>query len=322
MIDLVLGFALALLLLRGWFRGFVRESFDLLGLVVGVLAAFRLSPAFGSVIEATVGLSAGWSRMIAGGLIFLSVGLAAALLAGWLHRVASLPGLNLANRAGGAGIAVGWGLLLATLLLSLLVVVPVPVVVAEQLETSVMTDALTNPDGVPQRVLHTVSGDRVVTNLLGLRRVAGTQRVIVERNERIDLEPVAAGELESEAGSARDVFGLLNRARLDAGLDPLAWSDLQAGVATDHAYEMYLDGYFAHESPTTGTVGDRLEWAGLRPAVAGENLALAATTDDVHRGLMASDGHRANILDDRYRSVGVAVVAGPLGLMTVQVFSG
>ncbi len=322
MIDLVIGFALALLLLRGWFRGFVRESFDLLGLVVGVLAAFRLSPPFGAVIEASVGLSSGWARVAAGGLIFVAVGLGAALLAGWLHRVASLPGLNLLNRAGGAGVAVGWGLVLATLLLSLLVLVPVPVVVAEQLETSAVTGALTDPEGVPQRVLHTVSGDRVVTNLLGLRRVTGSQRVIVESDERVELDPVAGTDVLRNQKAARDVYRLLNRARVDEGLDPLVWSDLQAGVGAAHALEMYRDGYFAHRSPVTGTVGDRLRAAGLRPELAGENLALAAGAAEVHSGLMGSEGHRANILDPRFRSVGIAVVEGPLGLMTVQVFSG
>jgi uncharacterized protein YkwD len=70
------------------------------------------------------------------------------------------------------------------------------------------------------------------------------------------------------------------------------------------------------------TEADRLEAAGITYVVAGENLALAATATDVHTGLMGSPGHRENILRPEFRRVGVAVVAGPLGLMTVQVFTG
>ncbi|MBP1633163.1 MAG: rane protein, partial [Acidobacteria bacterium] len=68
--------------------------------------------------------------------------------------------------------------------------------------------------------------------------------------------------------------------------------------------------------------GDRLEAAGLTYSLAGENLALAATITQAHDGLMGSPGHRENILRPEFRRVGVAVVSGPLGLMTVQVFTG
>ena len=55
---------------------------------------------------------------------------------------------------------------------------------------------------------------------------------------------------------------------------------------------------------------------------AGENLALAASAEEVHSGLMASPGHRANIESGDFNRVGIGVVSGPLGLMTVQVFTG
>src|SRR4030065_754020 len=102
-----------------------------------------------------------------------------------------------------------------------------------------------------------------------------------------------------------------------AGASPLAWSPALAVVAQEPAVEMYLEGYFSHHSPVTGTVADRLEAAGITYSVAGENLALAATPTDVHDGLMGSPGHREIILRAEFCRVGVAVVSGPLGLMTV-----
>jgi uncharacterized protein YkwD len=61
---------------------------------------------------------------------------------------------------------------------------------------------------------------------------------------------------------------------------------------------MYLNGFFSHTSPSTGTLVDRLRAAGLTYRVAGENLALAATPEEVHDGFMNSPGHRANILGE------------------------
>jgi uncharacterized protein YkwD len=115
---------------------------------------------------------------------------------------------------------------------------------------------------------------------------------------------------------------LVNRERIDEGLDPVAWSAALTEVGLGHAVEMYAEGYFGHVSPVTGTVGDRLDTAGIVFVVAGENLALAATAEDVHAGLMSSAGHRRNILMGSYRRVGIAVLSGPLGLMTVEVFTG
>ena len=78
----------------------------------------------------------------------------------------------------------------------------------------------------------------------------------------------------------------------------------------------------AAPSGLIATVGNRLVDAGITYRIAGENLALAASPDEVHSGLMDSEGHRANILSPEFRRVGIGVVVGPLGLMAVQVFTG
>jgi hypothetical protein len=42
-IDFLLGLYLAGLAVRGWLRGFVKELLDLVGLIVGLVVAFRVS---------------------------------------------------------------------------------------------------------------------------------------------------------------------------------------------------------------------------------------------------------------------------------------
>ena len=322
MIDLAIGAALALLVIRGWYRGFVREALDLAGLVLGIVVAFRFSPLVGDVLADMTGISEDSARFVAGALLFLAVGIGAAIAARALEHRARLPGLNLINRAWGAGIAAAWGLFVSTLLLSLLTVLPMPSAVSTELEDSAVTRALTDPEGAPQQVFERLSGDGMMQTVLNLREAIGARRAVVEEGDAITFPPASPDRLAPDPDSARDVFDLLNRARVEAGLDPLAWSDALAEVGADHAYEMYLTGVFAHRSDTTGTAADRLDAAGVSYLTAGENLALAATPAGVHRGLMGSPGHRANILRREYRRAGVAVIDGPLGLMTVQVFTG
>jgi uncharacterized protein YkwD len=60
----------------------------------------------------------------------------------------------------------------------------------------------------------------------------------------------------------------------------------------------------------------------VRFSAAGENLALAPTIQIAHDGLMNSPGHRANILNARYRRVGLGVADGGMhGKMFVQNFA-
>jgi len=322
MLDTVIVLVFALILVRGWFRGFVREAMDLVGLIIGTILAFRLAAVFGAAISAISGVSTEAGRVIAGLIVFFGVGVAAALGTAAVERRFQLPGLNLVNRAGGAGLAAGWGVFLATLLLTVAAILPMPQAVAEQLDESAITRALTDPEGVPQEVFNHLAGDRIVETLIRLRDTVGTRNVVIGPEDTIDLPPATADEIESSPESAAEIFELLNRARVEAGLEPLEWSDRLAAVGEGHATEMYLNGYFAHDSPVTGDVGDRLFAAGIVYRIAGENLALAATADDVHHGLMGSPGHRANILGPDYRELGIGVVVGPLGLMTVQVFTG
>ena len=322
MIDPVLVGLLLFLAVRGWYRGLVREALDLAGLVLGTVLAFRLGPLLGGVISSMAQVSADTGRLVGGVVLLVATGVGAAFLARAIEPKVRRPGINLIDRAGGTALATGWGAFLLMVLLSLLLVLPLPAAVGRQIEGSAIARALTAPTGVPQAVFRSLSGDRVIQALLQLREAVGERQVILEGDESVTLPTTDPADLEDDSDAATEGFDLLNRARVDAGRNPLAWSPVLAEVAAAHAREMYEEGYFSHLSPATGTVGDRLEAAGATYSLAGENLALAATITQAHDGLMGSPGHRENILRPEFRRVGVAVVSGPLGLMTVQVFTG
>lgn len=322
MLDFLLGLYFAGLLVRGWLRGFVKEALDLAGMLIGLALAFRLSGPAGSVVEALTGVGDPTAPLLGGVAIFLIIGAGAAVLSHYLHRVARLPGLNMSNRAFGAVLALSWALFVATLVLSLLKVMPFPDSLHDAVEESRVASALTDPEFISHQAFTAISGDEILNNLLNLEEVLGERSVILEHDDRIEFEPVALEELEEAPDAAREIFELLNLARIENGEQPLAFSEALADVAVGHARAMYANGYFSHISPVTGDVGDRVEAAGIPYRLVGENLALAVTPSQVHEGLMNSPGHRENILRPEFRRVGIAAVKGPLGFMVVQVFSG
>lgn len=295
---------------------------DLAGMLFGLAVAFRLSSAAGSIVGGILGSSPAISRIIGGLALFAIVGGGAAVLAHYLHKVARLPGLALGNRLTGAGLALAWGVFLSTLALSVLSLFRLPEAIAEQIEESAVASELTDPAGMPQAMFAQVSGDKVLGVLLGLDDLTDGRRAIIKGEDAVAFEGVGASALTLQDGAASNLFKRVNEERSHAGLTPLDWSNPLAAVAASHAGDMYTSGFFSHRSPSTGLVGDRLAAAGVPVAVAGENLALAADEVEAHRGLVASPAHLANIEAADYRSVGIAVVEGPLGLMVVQVFGG
>jgi uncharacterized protein YkwD len=115
---------------------------------------------------------------------------------------------------------------------------------------------------------------------------------------------------------------MLNEARLAAGSDPLAWSPGLAKVAEAHALEQYRAGYLAHQSPKIGAVESRVAEAGIRLTALGEAIALASTTRAVESALLDSETNRATLTARAYDRVGIGVIEGPYGLLTVEVLGG
>jgi len=102
-----------------------------------------------------------------------------------------------------------------------------------------------------------------------------------------------------------------NAERIDVNLSSLTTSDILELAAQLKANDMAKKGYFAHETPEGYDPWYWLERAGYNYAAAGENLAVNFTdSEDVVNAWMGSDGHRANILKDRFTEIGVATAKG------------
>lgn len=126
---------------------------------------------------------------------------------------------------------------------------------------------------------------------------------------RFGLPALATDEETALAtGLERQIFDLANAIRRREGLGVLRWHEAAAGVARGHSQDMLENNFFAHVSPTKGTLADRFKRAGIMYRAAGENLAYGYDdAPSAHEGWMNSTGHRANILEEDWTHLGVGV---------------
>ena len=114
---------------------------------------------------------------------------------------------------------------------------------------------------------------------------------------------------------------LVNRERAGQGESALSADPHMACAAQAHSEDMASADYFDHVGPRGDTPASRLRgcgyFAGARLGYEiGENIAWGtlwlATPHAIVAAWMASPGHRANILDARYRDTAIGVSAQPL----------
>ncbi|NPV74079.1 MAG: sporulation protein [Pelotomaculum sp.] len=120
----------------------------------------------------------------------------------------------------------------------------------------------------------------------------------------------------------KQMVDLVNQARAQAGLAPLAADPVLTGLARIKAQDMASGGYFGHYSPTYGSPFDMMKKAGVRYRYAGENLARASSVSSAFKALMNSSGHRSNMLSRNYDRIGVGIVSKGSYMIVVQMFTG
>jgi uncharacterized protein YkwD len=117
---------------------------------------------------------------------------------------------------------------------------------------------------------------------------------------------------------------LVNRERARHREQPLRWNDRLLRSAQGHTTSMAFGDYFGHAGPGGQTPLSRMRRTGYvsrRGAgfEVGENIAWGSlwlgTPKAIVAGWMRSPGHRANILDRRFRDTGIGVSShlGPRG---------
>ncbi len=107
------------------------------------------------------------------------------------------------------------------------------------------------------------------------------------------------------------VVKLVNEERAKAGLKPLTINWEASRVARYKSEDMKNNNYFSHTSPTYGSPFDMLKKFNVNYTAAGENIARGQkTAEAVMKAWMNSEGHRKNILSDKFTEIGVGYADG------------
>ena len=91
----------------------------------------------------------------------------------------------------------------------------------------------------------------------------------------------------------------------------LAWNDALTQASLVHSEDMVALNFFSHTGSSGSSAGQRATAAGYVWSTWGENIAAGqASVDSVMAGWLASDGHCANLMNARFRDIGLACVSG------------
>lgn len=209
---------------------------------------------------------------------------------------------------------IGEGLLLVAFLSTLLISFPLKPQIKNDLVKSRIGGYVLEKTTIVEKSINEIFGGVINDTLTYIT-------VKPNSNELVPLK-IESLNITIDEKAEEEMFNKINEERRKLAISELIKSDSLVVVARGHAKDMWEKSYFGHVSPDGKDVSYRLNLTRILYIYAGENLALAPTMLTAHTGLMNSQGHRENILDPRFKKVGIGVIDnGFYGKMFVQVFT-
>lgn len=313
-IDLFLILILLLHIYNGFQKGFVVGMLQILMLLAGLLSAFFMYPIFASFLGKIIPTLGAWKIPLS----FIVALLIARIIFSFIanHLLLSTPDsvhTNNVNRLMGVVPGAINGLVWATIVAAILLSVPFSNKVSQLSRDSDLASKMYDKvDWLDEKFSPFI--DEVVN------KPFGKIKINPEAEGAVAL-PFKASDLKVREDMEAKMLVLVNEERQKSGWKPLKTDSQMRVIAREHSKDMFVRGYFAHETPEGLSPFDRMKKADIRFMVAGENLALGQTLSICHRGLMNSPGHRKNILNPLFGRVGIGIVDGGIyGLMITQDF--
>ncbi|MDT0434916.1 MULTISPECIES: CAP domain-containing protein [Streptomyces] len=132
-------------------------------------------------------------------------------------------------------------------------------------------------------------------------------------------EPTQAA-VSTQAAAEAEVLRLVNEERAKVGCSAVAANSALTGLAEDFSQAMAAQDFFDHTDPSGATPWDRAAALGISN-LGGENIARGqADPAAVMEAWMNSPGHKANILNCDFKTLGVGVQFGSGGPWWTQDF--
>jgi uncharacterized protein YkwD len=203
--------------------------------------------------------------------------------------------------------ALGVATMVATLLLSVAVVLPASSGLRPQITSSVLGSQILGHAGFVQGPVQRL----LAPPNTNPKRILESDPVS-NPGEDAFLKLQFPADLTTQLDPAGEdrMLQRLNQARAHVGLSPLRSDPLLQQAAREHSADMYKRHYFSHRTPDGKMVYDRLHDLRFHYVTAGENIAFAPDIDQAFDSLMNSPDHRANILNPDFRCVGIGAYKG------------
>jgi uncharacterized protein YkwD len=146
-------------------------------------------------------------------------------------------------------------------------------------------------------------------------KTAGTTTATPTKSRSSSPTPSDTPESPTSGGGTntqeRQVLEYTNQIREQQGCGPLRLDSALVEAAGKHASDMVRRHYLDHTNPDGQDPGDRMAAAGYRGTSWGENIAAGYdSAQKVVAAWMQSDGHRKNILNCRFTSIGIGYDPG------------
>ena len=174
MFDLIVLAAAALLAIRGWSKGLLRQLATLLPFTLGLLIVVRLSPGGASMVEEWLGIPYVAGLMLVGLALWAAVGIGGWILLHALARVARFPGLNTADRLAGAVFGVIWLVIAIMALTWFASFLSLPDALMTLLSESNAVERIAVPDSLPRQLLDALTRDSWDAMLVRVREISGS----------------------------------------------------------------------------------------------------------------------------------------------------
>lgn len=307
---------------EGYTLGFALASMDLLSFILSFLIALKFYSAIASFFTHFFSLPLGFANALG----FFFAALVSEIILNLLLRravsyIPKIPNdntfehiLKKVNHILGIFPGIASAAIIMSFLLSVIIALPSSPVLKQSVATSKIGSTLIANTAFAEKNLNDIFGGALHESL-------NFFTIEPKSTESVQLHfTVENGSIDPEAES--QMVTLVNNERTSRGLAPLTVNESLQNLARRYSDDMFKRGYFSHYNPEGDSPFDRMEHAGIAYSYAGENLALAPSTELAMQGLMNSPGHKANILKPEFKQIGVGVIDGGIyGKMFTQEFT-
>lgn len=307
---------------EGYRLGFIAALLDLFSFIASFLLALKLYSGVGVLLTSLTKMPVGFANALGFFLVAFIIEILLSLLLRRLlihfnpvfKSASFLKGFTGLDHYLGIIPGVVSSLIILSFAFSLIVSLPSSPYIKKEIASSSIGGKLVGQTANVEKALNGIFGGALHDTLT-------FKTVEPQSSETLNLHfKVANSKVDEQAEKA--MLQLVNKERTSRGIKPLVMDEALTTLARSYSTDMFRRGYFSHYTPEGLSPFDRMERADITFQAAGENLALAPSTELAMDGLMNSPGHKANILSEQFGRIGIGAMQGGIyGIMYTQEFT-